>query len=135
MLLEKISDESARRGRGSSNERQSKINYSSKLAGKKVLIIWGKYKLDTLLQKCTTFIPQSAWWRCALLPFPKPVAGVVDSSRLATSVISLTVNNHLYFQLALLIRRWRHCTRAVKKKRKEKESAGETAEWGAREKK
>lgn len=77
------------RGGGGGENGRGKINYSSKLAGKKVLIIRSKYDLNT--QKCN---PRGS------LPLLK---------KFSTRYHSLTVNNHLYFQLALLIRRRRYC--------------------------
>lgn len=87
--------------------RAGKINYSSRIGREKVVIIRGKYKLNTRREVYQPPLPPLP---ASLLLFRSPAGALHRLVLSQSSAFLLTVNNHLYFQLALLIRRRRrHC--------------------------
>lgn len=92
-----------------------------RIGREKVLIIRSKYNLNT--QKCTTASPFTPLSFSFYLQTP----GHYRAVTLRHNLLLLTVNNHLYFQLALLIRRRRHC-RSLKK------CITSSSHWGNKEK-
>lgn len=121
-----------RQARPDRQHREQQNQLFIRIGREKVLIIRSKYNLNT--QKCTTtspFTPVALSFFLSLSLFLSLDIST-NSCRypavtLRHNLLLLTVNNHLYFQLALLIRRRRHC-RSLKK------CITSSSHWGNKEK-